>query len=58
MTDTFNIINSSKNLALTSASALSRLRWLDLARDGTDTVSLADCLILEHIYSLLNLATI
>ncbi|KAG2753192.1 hypothetical protein P692DRAFT_20816526 [Suillus brevipes Sb2] len=37
MTDTFNIINSSKNLALTSASALSRLRWLDLARDGTDT---------------------
>ncbi|KAG1749253.1 hypothetical protein EDB19DRAFT_1904766 [Suillus lakei] len=39
MTDTFNIINSSKNLALMSASALSRLRWLDLARDGTNTLT-------------------
>ncbi|KAG2752768.1 hypothetical protein P692DRAFT_201862785 [Suillus brevipes Sb2] len=39
MTDTFNIINSSKNLALTSASALSRLHWLDLARDETDTLT-------------------
>ncbi|KAG1719983.1 hypothetical protein EDB19DRAFT_1918331 [Suillus lakei] len=39
MTDTFNIINSSKNLTLTSASALSRLHWLDLTCDGTDTLT-------------------
>ncbi|KAG1880022.1 hypothetical protein F4604DRAFT_1679155 [Suillus subluteus] len=36
MADTFDILNCSKNPSLMSASALSSIRWLDLACDGTD----------------------
>ncbi|KAG0692051.1 hypothetical protein DFH29DRAFT_1009496 [Suillus ampliporus] len=41
MMDAFDIqvLNCSRNLTLMSASALSSLHWLDLARDGTDALT-------------------